>query len=172
MPFRIIHIILVKIKYIFYSNINIDFFKLPINSKLDFSKNTSVQIKKINIYPNVNIRVREKGKLYIGNGTFFNNGCILTSRNNIQIGENVLFGPNVMIFDHNHNYKSNNMAKEFIKGNIKIGNNTWIGANAIILKDSIIGDNCVIAAGVTVSNISIPSNSIYFGNGVIKKIEK
>jgi acetyltransferase-like isoleucine patch superfamily enzyme len=163
---------LLKIRYVLKNNIIIDFFRLPLNSKIDISKNCHVNIKKINVYPNVNIRVRNNATLKIGRDTFFNNGCIVTARNKIEIGDNVLFGPNAMIFDHNHNYKSQNMSNEFINGEIKIGNNTWIGANVVILKDSFIGDNCVIAAGVTVSGINIPDNSIYFGNGIIKKIKK
>lgn len=47
-------------------------------------------------------------------------------------------------------------------GRVSIGNNCFIGYNAIILKDTDIGDNCIIAAGAVVKG-HVPSNSVWGG---------
>lgn len=118
---------------------------------------------------NVSIKCRENAKLGIGKNVFFNNNCVITCRNKIVIDDDVIVGPNVIVFDHDHDYKSENRKSSYVCKEIHIGKNVWIGANACILKGSNIGDNTVIAAGVIV-NGDIPDNCIYFGNGKIKKI--
>ena len=75
----------------------------------------------------------------MGENVFFNNNCVLTCKKKIQIGNNVIIGPNVCIFDHDHDYKSPGRAVEFVCKEIKIEDNVWIGANACILKGVKIG---------------------------------
>ena len=41
-----------------------------------------------------------------------------------------------------------------------IGNNVFIGANVNIIGKTTIGDNCVIGAGTTISNATIPPNTL------------
>ena len=79
----------------------------------------------------------------------------------VTIGKGTMFGPNVLVYDHDHNYKSANGISDnkFKVGNVKIGNNVWIGANTIILKDTEIGDNCVVGAGSVIKG-KYPDNSL------------
>lgn len=98
------------------------------------------------------IRVRNDSSLIIGDNVYVNHGCIITCHDNIHIGSNVQFSPNVLVYDHDHDFR----APEGIKSNkystapISIGDNVWIGANSVILRGTIIGDNCVIAAGYVI----------------------
>lgn len=108
---------------------------------------------------NVSFRIYNSGKIKIGDNCFFNDGCSLNCRDEIEIGRNVICGQNVMFFDHDHDYK--NDINNFITKKITIGNNVWIGANCIILKGVTIGDNVVIAAG-SVVNRNIKSNLVYY----------
>ena len=117
---------------------------------------------------NVSFRIYNEGKVKIGNNCFFNDGCSINCQQNISIGDNLICGQNVMIFDHDHDYKNN--INEFVKKEISIGNNVWIGANCIILKGVTIGDNVVIAAGTTV-NKNIPTNTLIYQEKNIKKKE-
>lgn len=48
-------------------------------------------------------------------------------------------------------------------GRIIIGNNVFVGVNSIILRNSSIGDNCIIGAGSVVCS-TIPPNSVATGN--------
>lgn len=85
-----------NIKYYYYSLIYSRFKKTKIkkslvafSAKIESSKKAVVNIGKVTLNPNVTIRVRENGELKIGDGSFFNNGCILTCRKKINIGKNV-----------------------------------------------------------------------------------
>ena len=90
---------------------------------------------------------------------FFNENVSIQCKGNINIENGVEIGPNVLIIDHDHNYKED--YKTFIVEDINIGENVWIGANTIILKGVNIGKNAVIAAGSIVKN-DIPENTLFF----------
>lgn len=139
-------------------------------SKLhSFSKHTLLNFQKgSNIYFGKNIQsdgfcrlvVGKGANLTIGQGTYFNSGCVISSLKQIVIGENCLFGPNVVVFDNNHKFDSKNgVSFEHSCESITIGNNCWIASNVIILKGTTIGDNCVIGAGCKVSG-NIPDGTI------------
>lgn len=102
------------------------------------------------------------GQLKIGT-CFFNQGCCVTSLKRIEIGNNCLFGPNVTIVDHDHDYRFLNTKRgsEYICKDVLIGENVVVGANTVILKGSIIGENSIIGAGSIVSGV-VAANSIYY----------
>lgn len=108
------------------------------------------------------IRVRKNAELLIGNNVSINHNCMVVCHKKIEIGNDVMLSPNVMIYDHDHDFRAEGGVKSMKYKNspIKIGNNVWIGANSIILRGSIIGDNSVIAAGSIVKGI-VPDNSVY-----------
>lgn len=102
------------------------------------------------------------GNMKIGT-CFFNQGCSITCLKSIEIGNNCLFGPNVVIVDHDHDYRVLNTKRgsKYICKKVIIGDNVVVGANSIILKGSIIGDNSMIGAGSIVTG-TIPPNSLYY----------
>ena len=108
------------------------------------------------------------GLLQIGNNVGFNSNCIISSHSRIEIGNNVEVGPNVCIYDQDHDTKCEGGIKagKFITAPVNIGDNTWIGANVVILRGTNIGRNCIIAAGSIVKG-EVPDNSTY-----IQKREK
>lgn len=115
------------------------------------------------------LNVGEKGRLRIGDHCFFNINSSVTCLNNIEIGDNCKFGNNLVVVDHDHNYKAKGKytekTPEFISSPIKIGNNVWIGANVTILRGTTIGNNCVIGAGSTIKG-NYPSNTVIIPNVV------
>lgn len=72
----------------------------------------------------------------------------------IEIGDNCIIGPNVVIRTSNHEFGSKN---ELIKdqghrpGRIVIQRNTWVGANCTIIGNVNIGEGAVIGAGSVVN---------------------
>lgn len=109
---------------------------------------------------NVELNVREKAIIQIGNNVFLNSGCIITAREKVMIGDNTIFGPNVVVYDNDHMIRNGRIIdNEFETDPIVIGANVWIGAGAIILKGAVIEDNCVIAAGSVVKG-KVESNNI------------
>lgn len=110
---------------------------------------------------NLSFSITEGAMLSIGSGTFFNNNVIINCHDSITIGEECLFGPNVVVVDHDHAIVNGKIDKnEFITKEIVIGNNVWIGAGSIILKGSRIGDGAIIGAGSVVSGC-VDANTIF-----------
>lgn len=104
--------------------------------------------------------VDDGGKLTIGSHVYFNEDAMISCKGQIMIGDGCKFGPNVKIFDNNHQFDAvNGVTDQHNAGNIIIGENCWIGANVVILKDTEIGKNSVIGAGCVVKGI-IPEKSI------------
>ena len=117
-----------------------------------------------------------KTYLKINSGTRIGPGCIISASNKIEIGKNVLFGPNVTVLDHAHNYKIKDLPISdqgiISTGQVNIEENCWLGVNSVIYstKKITIGKNSVIAANTFV-NFDVPSNSLVYGNPAkIKKI--
>ena len=109
------------------------------------------------------LRVLNGGELTIGDNCFINCGSYITVMGETNIGNGCMIGPNVMIFDHDHDYKCSGgiSSGKSVLGSIKIGNNVWIGAGSIILRGACIGDNAVIAAGSVVKG-DVPAKTLYY----------
>ena len=136
-----------------------------------FSPNVSIELdkggrltigKKVRAHSGVKIKVRSGGCLKIGNEVSFNYNCMVFCHEEIEIEEGVEFGPGVLIYDHDHDYKTKGGIKEgkFLTSPVKIGKNTWIGANTVILRGTVIGKDCVIAAGSIVKE-NIPDGTVF-----------
>lgn len=110
------------------------------------------------------ISVLPTGNLALGKGVGVGNNNQIVSHHKIEIGDNTIIGPNVMIFDYNHrfDFESGVKHRSFDVGEIIIGNNCWLGAGSIILKGVHIGDNVVVAAGCVVTK-DVPERSIVAG---------
>ena len=93
--------------------------------------------------------------------------------NKIEIGNDCLFGPNVVIVDHDHDYHftDNQRGNHWLLGEVKIGNNVWVGANVTILRGTTIGDGVIIGAGAVVKG-KVEANTILYqkSNYIIKAI--
>lgn len=93
------------------------------------------------------------------------NGAYVHAQRMIEIGSNCVIAAGVNIIDSNgHQVHSANRTIGRDKPEpIRLGNNVWIGVNTVILKNTTIGDNCVVSAGSVVKGI-FPANSIIQGN--------
>ncbi len=133
--------------------------RLSLSTKIVISSNGIINIKK-GLHTKRNVTLQsDGGYLEIGESVFLNEACIVVSREKITIGNNCSIGPNVMIYDHDHNYK--NSRSGYLTGRISIANNCWIGANSIILRGSRIGNNCVITAGSIVNGV-LEDNTLFY----------
>ena len=160
-----IRILFWKIRY--GKKIDVDFIQcFGRGISLSISKNAKVSLKKgITSRNNLAIRV-EGGRLTVQKGCFFNINCSITCLDNISIGEFCSFGNNIVIVDHDHDYKHISEGS-FLTSATKIGNHVWIGANSVILRGSQIGNHSIIAAGSIVSGI-VPDNSVFYQERVNK----
>jgi maltose O-acetyltransferase len=107
----------------------------------------------------------EFGKnITIGNDVYINFGCVILDCGRVTIGDQVLIGPNVGMYDANHALDATErMDGALVPGNISIGNRVWIGGGVIILPNVSIGDDSVIGAGSVVTR-DIPRGVVAVGN--------
>jgi len=104
--------------------------------------------------------------IQMGNNSSFNKDCWVSGGGGLNIGNNVLIGPKVIIHSANHNYCKMdqliiNQGHTF--KHVNIGNDVWIGAGVIVLPGVTIENGCVIGAGSVVTK-NIPSYSVAVGN--------
>lgn len=102
----------------------------------------------------------------LGDNVGINARCWISAGGIIEIGDNVLIGPNVTIVTANHIFTDDNTPinkQGHTKNKVLIRDNTWIGANVTILPGVEIGSNTVIGAGSIVTK-SLQPNSVYAGN--------
>jgi acetyltransferase-like isoleucine patch superfamily enzyme len=103
-------------------------------------------------------------RVYIGNNTVIGRHCMVTAKNLIRIGNDVLMGSFVQVIDHNHGTARGeilrNQAAEI--GEVIIGNDVWIGAGAKILSNAHIGHGAVIGSNAVVTR-DIPDYAIAAG---------
>lgn len=106
------------------------------------------------------------GKIRIGDNACLQ-GTAIVSYQSVEIGDNALFGPNVIIMDcDGHTLTNRNAPDEVSKlivKPVKVGHNVWVGYGAIINKGVTIGDNAVIGTGSVVTK-DVPANTMFAGN--------
>lgn len=107
-----------------------------------------------------------RGNVSISDYCYFAHRSWIGGRGTIFIGENSIFGPNVVVISSNHDLNCDSVPRfDFpeIPSEIRIGSNVWVGANVVILPGSSIGDNSIIGAGSVVAG-EIASNCLAIGN--------
>ncbi len=112
----------------------------------------------INIAPNATIEIGDDVGM---------SGCSITAREKVSIGNRVLIGSGVLIFDNDahpicpanrrYNYEG------VVSKPVIIHDDTFIGARAIIMKGVEVGEGSIVAAGSIVTK-SVPPFSIVGGN--------
>lgn len=136
-----------------------------------FSPNVVVEInkggmlhlgKKVRAHSGCKFRVRTGATLTIGSNVRINYNCMIFCHDSISIGDGCEVGPNVLVYDHDHDFKCEEGIKsgKYLCARVRIGENVWIGANTVILRGATIGDNAVIGAGSIVKG-EVPAGAVY-----------
>lgn len=108
--------------------------------------------------------VSESAMVEVGAHTFIGRGCEFDVSKQLTIGHHVLFGPNVFITDHNHNFAIGGpiMNQGCTASPVTIGDDVWIGTGVVILPGVSIGHGAVVGAGSVVTQ-DLRANTIYAG---------
>lgn len=104
----------------------------------------------------------------LGDGVVLGRRCELHAMDSIDIGEDVFFGPNVLVIDHNHTDHDPEMPighqLPLQTDPVEIGAGSWIGAGAIILAGARIGRRSRVGAGTVVTSGRYPPGSLIVGS--------
>lgn len=101
------------------------------------------------------------GRLQVGRGTQFNDGCEIDFSGGLDIGEDCLFSTGTILYSHDHGHDPRSAPTGLSKA---IGRNVWVGARAVIMHSCrSIGDNAIVGAGAIVVK-DVPAGTIVAGN--------
>ena len=99
----------------------------------------------------------------LGRDVFINQNCTMYDLGGIDIGDDVMIGPNVSLITSGHPLEPSQRRAFVIAKPIVIERNVWIAAGATIIGGVTIGENSVVAAGSVVTH-DVPPNSLAGGN--------
>jgi acetyltransferase-like isoleucine patch superfamily enzyme len=137
---------------------------------ISFGANVTIQRDSILICTGV---IRSLGVgIAIGDNVGINSRVYLGGQGGIEIGKNVIIGPDVKIFSENHNFVNKDiLIKEQgeTRQGVNIGCDCWIGSGSIILDGVNLGTGCIVAAGSVVTKSFLPFSVV---GGVPAKIIK
>ncbi|WP_318460209.1 DapH/DapD/GlmU-related protein [Photobacterium leiognathi] len=119
----------------------------------------------------VALRDENFGRIRIGKNCVLQ-GTSICSYNLVDIGDRVIFGPNVVIMDcsgHAIERRGNSDEWDRLKiSPVYIGDDAWLGYGVIVLPGVSIGKRAVIGAGSVVSK-DIPDGCVAAGNPCVVK---
>jgi acetyltransferase-like isoleucine patch superfamily enzyme len=106
----------------------------------------------------------------IGQRVFINAGCQFQDQGGIEIGDDVLIGPQTIIATLNHDPNPEKRGGMIPKP-VKIGDKVWLGARVTICPGVTIGEGAIVGAGAVVTK-DVPSRTVIAGvpAKVIKKL--
>lgn len=116
---------------------------------------------KVRVHSGSKIKVRKGADMSLGKEVKVNYNCMFFCHDHIEIGEGVEFGPNVLVYDHDHDFRhpAGLKAEAYKTGAVVIGKECWIGANTVILRGTTLGDNCVVGAGSVIKG-NFPAGTV------------
>ncbi len=100
--------------------------------------------------------------LRFGRNVFVNHGCTAMDSGGIDIGDDVMIGPNVQLLSSGHPLDPATRRRSITTAPIRIGRGVWIAAGAIVLQGVMVGDDAVVAAGAVVTK-DVPPRTLVAG---------
>jgi acetyltransferase-like isoleucine patch superfamily enzyme len=105
------------------------------------------------IYPGA--RISHAYGIRAGPGLALNSGVFLDGRGGLELGANVLIGPNAVVLSTRHRFDDPALpisAQGVELAPTAIGDDVWIGANAVVLAGVRVASGTVVAAGAVVAS--------------------
>jgi acetyltransferase-like isoleucine patch superfamily enzyme len=100
--------------------------------------------------------------LRFGRNIFVNHGCTAMDFGGIEIGDDVMLGPNVQLISSGHPLDPETRRSRITMAPIRIGRGVWIAAGATVLQGVTVGDDAVVAAGAVVTK-DVPPRTLVAG---------
>jgi acetyltransferase-like isoleucine patch superfamily enzyme len=100
--------------------------------------------------------------LRFGRNVFVNHGCTAMDFGGIDIGDDVLIGPNVHLISSGHPLDPAIRRSHITTAPVRIGRGAWIAAGAMVLQGVTVGHDAVAAAGAVVTK-DVPPRTLVAG---------
>lgn len=154
---------IISLKIMFGSKIKLHWDdRISLSVKIRINDSGQITIgKRVELRENCVLNVTDGGKIVIEDYVFINDGCCINARESITIGSDTMFGQSVKLYDHDHDYRSDNLKINFIQAPIHIEESVWICSDVIILRGCHIGRGSVIAAGTIIKSDVDPNTMCY-----------
>ncbi|KQZ63588.1 transferase [Lysobacter sp. Root559] len=99
----------------------------------------------------------------VGRNVFVNQNCTFYDLGGLDIGDDVMIGPNVSLITTGHPVEPSQRRAFVVAKPIVIERNVWIAAGATVIGGVTVGENSVVAAGAVVTK-DVPPNALVAGN--------
>lgn len=119
----------------------------------------------VRILRGVTMSTTPSGKIHIGSRSHVGESTIIFSDIGIQIGDNVIIGPQNIIIDFDHTYASFEIPinqQGIYRKEVTIEEDVWISSHCVIIRGVRIGKGSVVGAG-SVVNKDVPPYSVVGG---------
>jgi acetyltransferase-like isoleucine patch superfamily enzyme len=100
--------------------------------------------------------------LRFGRNVFVNHGCSAMDIGGIDIGDDVMIGPNVSLISSGHPLDPATRRSEITAAPVRIGRGVWIATGAMVLQGVSVGEDAVVAAGAVVTK-DVPPRTLVAG---------
>jgi acetyltransferase-like isoleucine patch superfamily enzyme len=99
----------------------------------------------------------------VGRNVFINQNCTFYDLGGLDIGDDVMIGPNVSLITSGHPLEPSQRRARVLAKPIAIHRNVWIAAGVTVIGGVTVGENSVVAAASVVTK-DVPPNTLVGGN--------
>lgn len=112
--------------------------------------------------PGCVVEVGDGANLAIEDGVYMNEGCRVTVVESARIGADTLFGPNVQVYDHDHEF-DRGARSELRHAPVSVGRRCWLCANAVVTRGCSVADRSLVSASFVVTRDLSEVGALYAG---------
>lgn len=113
--------------------------------------------------PECFVQVNKGATLVLEDGVYMNEGCRVTVVESARIGADTLLGPNVQIYDHDHEFDRRGVSSKLLHAPVSIGHRCWLCANTVVTRGCTIACCSLVSANSVVTRDLNEAGALYAG---------
>lgn len=113
--------------------------------------------------PECIVQVNKGATLVLEDGVYMNEGCRVTVVESARIGADTLLGPNVQIYDHDHEFDRRGVSSKLLHAPVSIGHRCWLCANTVVTRGCTIACCSLVSANSVVTRDLNEAGALYAG---------